>query len=500
MKRRDFCTSALSTAVLAGLPASQLFAAATRAATKITGDVDAVTGVGGEVILPKSDVVDLSKSLSGQLLLPGNPAYDSARKLWNGMFDKHPALIAQCAGAADISRAVGFARANQLLVAVRGGGHSLSGKSSCDGGLMIDLSPMKGVRVDPAQQRARVEPGTLLRQFDREAQAFGLATTMGTDGGTGAAGLTLGGGFGRMARKYGLACDNLRSVDIVTADGRYLQASSEQNQDLFWALRGGGGNFGVVSSFEYDMHKLGPKVLGGTLMYPLSKIKEVVAFYSDYALAAPEEMNVSMVIVTLPNGRGFVGISVAYLGDIAQGEKLLKPLREFGKPMMDGIKVETYLALQDGGRGGGLPAGQNYYMKSGYMNELDPGLVDAVLEGFRADSKRSYVAVCSQLGGAINRVPENATAFPHRDGEFDFMVGASWKNNDYSEANVSYMRSLWKTIEPFTRDFYVNNDLEQNADKIRATYRGNFQRLQRIKNQYDPSNLFRLNANIKPSV
>ncbi|WP_085760010.1 FAD-binding oxidoreductase [Oceanicoccus sagamiensis] len=497
MKRRDFCLSTLSAAVAAGTFTNPALASI----AKVTADVNAIQSNGKETILPRSIVKDFGKSMHGPLLLPGHNGYDSARRIWNGAFDKFPGLIAQCGNPSDVKRAVDFARSNNLLVAIKSGGHSMSGKSTCDGGLLIDLSKMVGVHVDPFNKTARVEPGTLLGEFDYECTSFGLATTMGTDPDTGAAGLTLGGGFGRLGRLHGLACDNLRSADVITADGRFIRASEEQNQDLLWALRGGGGNFGAVSSFEYNLHSIPETIYGGQLMYSVKHAKDVLTMFADFIQTAPDELSAALVYVVPKGGKknsGFISIGLTYIGDIAAGEKLVAPLRHSMKPMMDRMGPKTYMDEQ--GRNGRLPRGQMYYMKSGFTHGITPQLIDTYTEIAEPHPKRSFTGLITMLGGQISRVGNNETAFAHRDAHSDCMIAGSWKKPEDSEENVANMRSLWKKVEPHTKGFYVNAAYDFTDQKVRGTYGANFDRLQAIKTQYDPNNMFRLNANIKPKA
>jgi hypothetical protein len=481
------------------MPMHRVFAEADKTMGKIVDDVAAVTRGGGDTVLEKSAIKELRDSMRGQVLLPGNIGYEDARKIWNGMFDRHPALIARCAVPADVRDAVAFARSNDLLVAVRSGGHSISGKSACDGGIMIDLAPMRGVRVDPIDQTARAQAGAHLGHLDHEAQAFGLATTAGTVSHTGCAGLTLGGGLGRLGRVYGLTCDNLLSADIVTADGQVLACTADQNADLFWGLRGGGGNFGIVTSFEYQLHKVGPEVIGGAVMYPLSQAMDVLNFYADFSINAPAELNLAAVIVQPPGGKGMIILGVTWLGSDADGARVLRPLQEFGKPMADTIGKHKYIHLQtDNDRT--LPHGLNYYMKAGFLRNVEPGLVEALVSGVEPSDSRSFVTIMSQLGGAIADVGPGDTAFAHRDASYDMLIGANWSDDAQSEQQVQEMRDYWSTLAPFTHGFYVNNAMDEDVPRIRETYRGNYDRLVALKNQYDPTNLFHLNTNIEPTV
>lgn len=500
MKRRTFTQSLVASAVAASVP----FNPALAALSKIKTDIEAVTRTGGQTILPKNEVKDFGKSLHGQLIFPHDANYDAARQVWNGMFDKKPALIAQCSGAADVMKAVDFARDNDLLVAVKGGGHSMSGKSTCEGGILIDLSQMKGVRVDPYRQTATAEPGTLLGQFDTECQAFGLATTMGTDPDTGAAGLTLGGGFGRLGRKYGLACDNVLSVDIVTADGKFMRANAEQNPDLYWAVRGGGGNFGIVTAFEYQLHPIGNELFAANFMYPLAKANDLINFYNEFTQEIPDDLTGTLVYVMPPGKkekpRGFVGMNFLYTGaDPKEAEKLIAPMKKFAKPMRETVGMQKYLKMQTRS-GAPLPRGDNYYMKSGFIGGATSDFADIVTEHYTPDTSRSTTFVLNRLGGAQSRVPIEDTAFAHRDSEYDFIIASHWKKDEFSDANVSFMRNFWKKTEPFTKGFYVNSAMDVTDSKIKWTYRQNYDRLVKLKNQYDPKNLFQLNTNIKPTV
>lgn len=499
MKRRAFCGSALASVAAASLPFSRILAAVSTA-TPVSGDVPAVSGAGKQIILPRADVAALRASLRGQLLLAGDEGYDTARRVWNGSFDRRPALIVRCAGAADVVQAVNFGRAHELLVAVRGGGHSISGQSVCEGGLMIDLAPMNGVRVDPVARRAHVQGGALLRDFDREAQAFGLATTAGTVSHTGVAGLTLGGGFGRIGRKFGMACDNVRAYDVITADGRFVRASAEENPDLSWGLRGGGGNFGVVTSFEYELHPVGPVLLGGVLIYPVTQAKEVLGFYDGFIAAAPDEVYVDTTLVTTPDGQKVLILDTTYCGSIEAGERALKPLREFRKPLVDAIAPTPYVKLQSS-LDDVFAYGRHYYVKAGFIRNLPPDLIEAMIECFTSSTLPTTPVLTAHQGGAISRVAANATAFPYREARHNLLVAAAWEDSSGDEAHLSWARSSWKLLEPFTRGFYVNDN---NADiperRVLENYGSNYERLAALKAKYDPTNLFRLNANVKPKA
>ena len=491
MKRRAFCQAGLAALTAASLPCGRLLAGT-------SSDIPAIGLDGQQRVLKFADIDDLRASLRGQLLTPGQDGYDAARKVWNGAFNRKPALIARCAGAADVMRAVNFARAYDLLTAVRGGGHSLSGQSVCDGGLMIDLSSMAGIRIDPMARTARVDPGILLGQFDREAQAFGLATTAGTVSHTGAAGLTLGGGFGRIGRKYGLACDNLASVDLVTADGHFAKASTSDNPDLFWGLRGGGGNFGVVTSFEYRLHSVGPTLFGGALIYPFAGARELLRSFADFDAHAPDELYVDVLLPTTPDKQRVVRFDVCYCGPLAEGERVVAQLRSLGKPLHDGLGAVPYVELQRSGDAA-QPPGRGYYIKSGYLHGIPNEVIDVIVDYLEGSPLDTSVIAFANLGGAISRVRPGATAYWHRAATRNVIVIGFWDEHSGAERSTQWVRGVWAKLDPFTNGFYVNTDVGDDPQRrIRAAYGDNYPRLAALKKRYDPANLFRLNANIKP--
>jgi len=496
MHRRYFLGSMLGVAAC-GTPLARTIAAA--AATPVAGDLPATRLGGGETVLTRAAVKDFKASLGGPLIMPGDDGYDRARRVWNGMIDRRPALIARCSGAADVVRSVEFARANDLLVAVRSGGHSSSGQSVCDGGLMIDLSAMRGVRVDPRQKRAWVAGGSLLADLDRESQFFNLATTAGTVSHTGAAGLTLGGGFGRIGRRFGLSCDNLASLDVVTADGNVLRASSDENSDLFWAMRGGGGNFGIATGFEYRLHEVDRTVLGGSIMFPFSMARQVLDFYVEFSQTNSDELNLDCAIVAPPGGKPVVLLEACCIADPSKREKLVEPVRKFAKPLADEIKPMPYLALQTSGDEANGP-GLNYYMKSGFVYDVDTALFDAAINGFTPDPGRATVMLFQQLGGAIGRVRNDATAFPHRKAQFDLLVMGAWADSAENDRHRTWVKSYWSALEPHTRGYYFNAQMGDSQAQVRANFGDNYPRLVKLKDRYDPGNLFRLNANVLPSA
>jgi FAD/FMN-containing dehydrogenase len=447
-------------------------------------------------------IQDFKARLRGVLLRPGEAGYEDARKIWNGMIDRKPALIARCAGVADVRHAVHFARTHNLLVSVRGGGHNIPGNAVCEGGLMIDLSRMKSVRVDPLRRTARAEGGVTWGELDHETQAFGLATTGGTDSTTGIAGLTLGGGLGWLAGKHGLACDNLLSVDLITADGRFLVASATENAALFWGVRGGGGNFGVVTSFEYRLHPVGP-VLAGPMLYPFERARDVLRFYRDFSSMIPDEVNTVCVLTAAPDGVPVVVIAVCYNGVIEVGEKLLKPLRDFGRPLADHLRPMSYPEIQS--LVGSLTApGRQNYCKSSFMTDISDDAIDTLVAYCATVPSPFTEVVFQQLGNAANRVRNTDTAFSHREARYELLMNSVWLDPADYEVNVEWTRRVAEAMAPFTTGRgYVNQmgiEAEEGADRVKAAYGANYDRLVALKNTYDPTNLFRLNPNIKPSI
>ena len=490
MKRRQFIHSALAAIPAAAIPVSAWSAAD-------LPDVEAVTNRNAQILLRGADVKDLSRRLRGQLLRSDSAGYDSARRVWNGAFDRHPALIARCSGAADVMAAVKFAAERELLVSVRGGGHSLSGQSVCEKGLMIDLADMNSARVDPARRVANIEGGALLGALDREALVHGLATTAGTVSHTGVGGLTLGGGFGRLGRRFGLACDNLRSIDLVTANGKLLTASKDRNQDLFWGLRGGGGNFGVATSFEFDLHPVNPVMIGGALTYSFADAPKVLEFYFGYAMEAPDELNLDVSIVRLPNDMRFMSIDVCYSGPAASADKLLAPLRQIAKPVNDTVAPTPYVQLQASGDES-TAHGARYYIKAGFVQKSTAALIDDIISTVaQANLPVVQAVVLPQGGGAYARVKPTATAFAQRAAPFNMFIMSRWDDPAQSDAVGNWSRTTWKKLEPHTKGFYVN-EFNDDSSRVRETYGPNFDRLVDVKSKYDPNNLFRMNANIAP--
>lgn len=479
MKRRSFCSAALSSAALTALPWSR-----SRAASS-----------GG---LRPADVEDLRASLAGRLILPEQPGYDAARKVWNGAFDRKPALIARCSNTNDVIRTVAFAREHSLLLAVRGGGHSFPGHSTCDGGLVIDLSEMEDIRVDPKARTARVQPGVVLSQFDRATQAVGLATTLGTVSQTGVGGLTLGGGFGRLSRRFGLACDNLIGAEMVSADGRLIETSANENPELLWALRGGGGNFGIVTSFEYRLHTVAPEMHGGLLVFPFTEPRALLRSYADFIAGASDELFVMFDIVPTPNGR-IAALEVCHSGSKAAAERELAELRKIGKPLKDAAGPATYIALQSG-IDQDYPAGRGYYLKSGFIRTITPAVIDTLVDYLDAAPWHRGVASFIQHGGAIARVKPDATAYWHRAAGHTALLVGTWDEAADAERSTQWTRTGWTSLEPQTDGFYVNFMAPDDSERrVLRTYGSNHARLTSIKKKYDPTNLFKLNANIAPA-
>ncbi len=471
--------------------------------------VDLKTLDGGRKSIPAEVLEGLRKELRGTLCLPGEPGYDAARTIWNAMIDRKPAAIVRAAGAADVMRAVSLAREYRLLLAVRGGGHNIAGNAVCDGGLMLDLSLMKSVRVDPAARTARVEPGVTLGEFDREAQAFGLATPLGINSTTGIAGFTLGGGFGWTSRKLGLTVDNLLSVDIVTADGNLQRASEKENPDLFWAVRGGGGNFGAVTSFEFRLHPVGPQVIAGLIVHPFSQAKELLDGYRRFVASAPDEVTAWVVLRKAPplpflppevHGKEILVFAVCAIGDIQKAEKAVAPLRALGKPIADVIGPAPFAGWQTAFDPLLTPGARNYW-KSHDFKKLDDGFLDVVRDAVGHLPTPECEVFIGHLGGAVNRLPAGATAYPHRDIDFIMNVHTRWRESSQDAECIKWTRELFDAATPFaTGGVYVNFMPEDETQRVQVgAYGPNYDRLAKLKAKFDPTNLFRMNQNIKPA-
>jgi FAD/FMN-containing dehydrogenase len=442
---------------------------------------------------------ELQPGLRGEVVCPGDRGYDTARAVFNGMIDRRPLAVIRSVDASDVVRCISFARRHDLPLSVRGGGHGVAGNAVRDGAVMLDLSGMKALRVDPETRSVRAEPGLTLEELDRATQAFGLATTLGVVSTTGIAGLTLGGGLGWLNGRYGLACDNLISADVATADGRLLRASAQENEDLFWSIRGGGGNFGVVTSFEYQLHRV-DLVLAGGLSYPLEAAPRVLRFYDDFAKTAPDELSTAASLGLTPAGEPTVSIAVCYCGPIDEGERVLRPLRRFQSPVDDGIQPMPYTVLQSA-RDEGFPFGRLHYWKSGWLRDLTDGAIET-LSRFLPHMPSSASAVgLQQLHGVASRVAPSATAFPHRAEQYDFLVLSQWSKATDSDRNLQWTRALFEAMQPHLEaSVYVNNLGDEGPGRVRAAYGENYPRLIAAKRTYDPDNLFRANQNIDPST
>jgi hypothetical protein len=438
--------------------------------------------------------------LRGDVFRPGHPNYEPARTLFNAMIDKHPALIVRCREVADALRAVEFARTQNLLVAVRGGGHNVAGKALCDHGMVIDLSAMKGIRVDPVTRTVRAEPGLTWGEFDRATQAHGLATTGGFVSTTGIAGLTLGGGLGWLMRKYGLACDNLQSVEIVTADGQLRAAHATENADLFWAVRGGGGNFGIVTSFEYKLRPVG-QLLAGAVFFPFEQARDALRFYRELMATAPDELMAYALFLTSPDGTPLCAIAVCYVGPLETGEQILRPLRSYGRPAVDSVRPMSYLEIQSM-FDAGFPFGRLNYWKSSVLPELTDEAIDIlVAQSATVPSPLSAWAL-EPFGAAVGRVGVEETAFSHRDARYSLVIVGMWTDPAESPTHVRWTRELWSAMQPFSSEaVYVNYLDTDDADRVPAAYgAATYQRLRLLKEKYDPGNFFRINQNIGPAM
>jgi FAD binding domain-containing protein/berberine-like enzyme len=445
------------------------------------------------------DITAFRSEFRGQVLEPADAGYNEARQIWNASISKHPRLIAKCSGVADVIAAVTFASANDLLTAIRGGGHNVGGRALCDDGLVIDLSRMRSVVVDPATRRVRVQGGTTLGDMDRETHVFGLAIPSGIVPKTGIGGLTLGGGVGWLIRKYGMSIDNLISAQVVTADGKVLTASASENDDLFWALRGGGGNFGVVTSFEFQAHAVGT-VLGGLLLYPRAMAFDVTRHFRDFMASAPDELTAYVALLHGPDGLPLVGVIPCYCGNISDGERILAPLRKFGSPIMDGIQPIPFPAMQSL-LGPSFPDGNQNYWKSTLQMELSDGAIAAIVEqANRLQSPLSVVAI-EYYGGAAGRVPNEATAFPHRHLPWDILFIAQWTDAAQTNMHRDWARTGEEMLRPFSQNAHLLSALDvESEDIIKTAFGPNLSRLATIKRKYDPTNFFRVNQNIKPGA
>ena len=462
------------------------------------GDLEAVTGAGGKVTLRGKEIRDLGRNLGGRVLLASTDGYEIARQIRNPAIDKRPALIAQPASAEEVRRAVQFASEHQLLLAVKCGGHSFSGQSTCDGGMMIDLSRLRGVIVDPKARRAIVPGGSLLGEVDAATAPHGLVTSLGTVSHTGVGGLTTGGGFGRVARRFGLAIDNLVEVEVATADGRLLRASATEHPDLFWGVRGGGGNFGVVTSFTFALHPMARQVVAGEVVFPYEKARDAWELYGDWTAAAPDELHIGIAQAVPPGGGpGRVIIDVCYSGDPRGAERAFEPLRKLGTPIADGRRSQAYVDVQKSGDVSD-PRALSMYLKSGFTTRIDARMAAEISRSLEGHPGRLTQVFAAQCGGAIGRTAPEATAFGHRDAQQTVLAGLGWPPAADPAPHLRYAREYWRIVEPFTRGVYTNDLSNESASAIDANYGVNLGRLKKVKRTYDPANLFRLNANVKP--
>ena len=457
------------------------------------------TADGSSITLDDETIAGLRSALRGDLIGYDHDGYESARRVWNGNIDRRPALIVRCAGVADVQLAVTFSRTHAVRLSIRDGGHSVPGYGTNDGGLVIDMSPMKGIRVDPASRTVRAEGGVIWRELDHETQAFGLATTGGTVSNTGIVGLTLGGGLGWLMGKHGLAIDNLISADVVTADGQLRKASAADHPDLFWALRGGGGNFGVVTSLEYRLHQA-PQVLGGLVLYPLDQARDMLRFYRDFCGTLPDEAEAYAALLTAPQGMPVGALVLGYNGPVSDGENIFARAREFGKPIADLVGPMPYSARQRLLDDPNATHGLQRYWRSALTENVSDELIDLLVDGASKFSSPLSAIIFFYMHGAAVRVAPGDTAFSARRTQWDFDLIGQWANAAESADHIAWVKSLWGRLEPYMPGTaYVNHlSSDDRPEKVRASFGQNYDRLRQVKRVYDPSNLFRLNANITP--
>lgn len=466
------------------------------------GHLRIVTSEGLSVELAEVTVSELAARLQGPLSRAGQDGYEAARHIWNGRVDRRPALIASCLTPGDVVEVIRFARAHRLLISVRGGGHNVGGTAVCEGGLMLDLSRMKDIRVDAEARRARVAPGVRWKELDAATQVHGLAAPGGQHSEVGVAGFALGGGAGWLLRKHGLAIDSLRSVQIVTADGALLRASETEEPDLFWAVRGGGGNFGVVTEFEFELHPVGPIVFAGLLVHPLARAREALQFYREFGHGAPEDLESVAVLMTGPDGQKGIAFGLCHSGPLEAAPAALAPLLGFGPPTINMVQPMPYVMFQ-GMLDALVPAGHRYFNRSRFATELSPSAIDAAIGHFAEAPSAGCTVFFHHLGGAMARVPAAATAFAHRDARYCFIAEAGWQGADGDDAHSGWASRTMDALEPHTKGAAYVNDLgrasDEGADEVRAAYGANYARLSELKAKYDPTNLFSHNQNIPPA-
>jgi FAD/FMN-containing dehydrogenase len=500
VNRRHFVKSSIAAAVALSFHQKLALAQMADAEAEVVANIEAMTGQGEEILLQRSAVQELSDSIRGKVLLPGGEAYNDARLLLNAAYNQYPALVVQPYSSADVSTAVQFAAENRLLTAVKCGGHAFAGTSSCNMGIQIDLSKMRWVRVDTQRRRAWISGGSLLGELDFETMSHGLATTAGSVSHTGVGGLTLGGGFGRLGRKFGLSIDNVLSADVVTADGQLRRASAMENPDLYWALRGGGGNFGVVTAFEFQLHEQDRQVISGSYSFPWKEAQQVLEFGAEYAAQAPDDLMVSMFIGAFPpEAKPIVTISVVYSGDPDKADALFAPIEKAGTVIRNSVKTWDYVALQKSGDFDD-PRANGAHMASGFVRTLNGEIFRDVLSSFEPNPNRATWVIFTHGGGAIGRVVPEATAFAHRDKQHSILSLVGWKAGQNPAVDIAYHRKASKAWKHHIDGFYTNDLADETQAEINSTYGANLGRLVEVKSRYDPTNLFRLNANIQPTV
>ena len=493
--RRRFCHSALAATTLSTFPGALGFSQAGPKSRNLPSELAVVKLNGADGAVDGSAVRELAESLSGQLLVNGDFGYHGARRIWNGMHDRYPAVIVRARSATDVANAVDFARERELLLAVRGGGHSWPGRSVADGAIMIDLSLLNGVTVDPVARRARIGGGALLSTLDLATLGHNLVTTTGIVSHTGVGGLTLGGGYGRLGRKFGLTIDNLVSAKLVTANGRALVVSAHEHPDLYWAIRGGNGNFGVVTEFEFVLHDFSPDIYGGVMLWPMDRARGVLDYYAENSAGFPDEMFMAPGMATGPDGSAMLAMDICYSGTPGDAERELAAIRKVARPAIDGADAASYLTMQTRMDGVTRP-GIRSYIKSGLVREFTPALIDTMLAGF--EPGKGVIVNSFATGGKIAEVGETATAWPHRNAHSMIAAVSFWADSDLDEARIGATRSMWSELEPHTGGYYAN--IQADDIEVAGNYGPVYERLVAVKNTHDPMNLFRLNSNIKPTV
>ena len=463
-------------------------------------DITATTLSASTVNLSVATLTQFVNRLTGKVYTAGNENYDTLRKVWNGMIDNQPALIVQCANASDVAECVKFAGNHNLLVSVKCGGHNFAGLSVCQGGLAIELSALREIEVDPLGKAVKAGGGVLLGDLDKATQAYGLATTSGTVSHTGIGGLTLGGGQGWMMNKYGLTCDNLLAAEVVLADGSIVKASADENPDLFWALRGGGGNFGIVTSFEYKLHPVGPVIAGGMIAFPFALAKKVLRFFREYSMDTPDELTMIAGMLCLPDGTPAIALAAAWVGDIESGKQVLQPIKELDTPIVDMLGEIPYLEMQtlfDAA----VPHGMPRYAKMGYMTAITDEVIDIVVERTANRTSPYSVVLFNSMKGAVTRIERDATPYYYRQRQWYFDIVAQWMEPGDEQKHLQWARTFWSEVAPFTNGSNINFfGRDDGQDRVRNSFQANYERLSELKAQYDPLNLFRMNANILPKV